>query len=178
MAGQLGGRRDARRAAAAERDQAFLEVLRAEHDLLARTAFGILKNEDDTNDVLAEAVANVYAKWRRGKVDDLAHYLTRTVSNTAIGRTRKRKSQLRALDRLVSQATTTAAADEQAVLVDLPRLEAQFCELSDDCQAVIRMRILEQRPIKEVAEELQISEGTVKSRCSRCLKQLGRSMGV
>lgn len=58
------------------------------------------------------------------------------------------------------------------------QVRAKLDALSDDCRTIIRLRIYEQVPVKDVAAQLYISEGTVKSRCSRCLKQLGRSLGA
>ncbi len=159
-------------------DEEFLRVLEAEHALLARIAYSIMRNEDDANDVLADAVAKTYARWRRGRIDDLAHYLSRAVRNTAIGRTRRRRSQIRALQLLAAQtaANHDDIADSSTPLVPPQRLHSCLSGLSEDCQTIIRLRILEEIPVKEVAARLFISQGTVKSRCSRCLKKLGQGL--
>jgi len=160
-------------------DEAFTAVLRAEHDTFVRVAYSILRNEDDVNDVLADAVAKTYAQWRRGRVDDLPRYLTRTVKNTAIARTRKRRTQLKALELLAASTATAGGSDENRYVgYDKAALDEAFAALSDDCRTVIRLRIIEEVPVREVAAQLYVSEGTVKSRCSRCLKQLGRTLGT
>ena len=161
-------------------DSDFLAVLESEHALLVRVAYSVLRNEDDANDVLSDAVAKTYAKWRRGRVDDLPKYLTRTVKNTAIGLTRKRRYQLRALQLLAAEAVTSSTFDESSERAgyDSTQLRAKLDALSPDCRTIIQLRIYEQLPVKDVAAQLFIPEGTVKSRCSRCLKQLGRNLGA
>ena len=161
-------------------DGEFLAVLESEYALFVHVAYSVLRNQDDVNDVMSEAVAKTYAKWRRGRIDDLPRYLTRVVKNTAIGRTRKRRHQLRALELLAAEAATSSTVDESSERAeyDVVHVRAKLDALSDDCRTIIRLRIYEQVPVKDVAAQLYISEGTVKSRCSRCLKQLGRSLGA
>ena len=51
-------------------------------------------------------------------------------------------------------------------------LIAAFSNLDADCQQILRLRVIEGVPVREVAVQLFIAEGTVKSKCSRCLDQL------
>jgi len=55
------------------------------------------------------------------------------------------------------------------------RVTAAMQELSSEQQAAVRLRVIEERPYSEVAQELGVSQQTVRARVSRGLRALRRA---
>lgn len=69
-------------------DDAFTPAVTSHRQALARFAFMLCGDAVHAEDVVAEAYARVWPRWRRGRVDDLLllPYLRRTVANEVYGR--------------------------------------------------------------------------------------------
>lgn len=130
---------------------------------LARALCGSTLAED----VAQEAMLAAYRKWRR--VSDLqypAGWVRRTCANLAVSQYRRRVIELRALTRLASRpdAAPLDTPDEEfwEAVHRLPSRQAQ----------AVALRYVYELDISEIAETLEISEGSVKQHLSRARARL------
>ena len=75
-------------------------------------------------------------------------------------------------DSTVRAADEPRASDAFLTVVDRDQLERGFQRLSIEHRAVIVLRYLHDLPLEQVAEALDVPDGTVKSRLNRAMRTL------
>ena len=154
---------------AGKRDlEGFAACYRIELANLLRLAYAVCGDRSVAEDVVADAVARVWARWRRDDIDDLRSYLRRAVVNEVIGRGRRRRYRERRepLLSIDDDAPIEEAVDDRHVLW------SALLALPVEQRAAIALRYLTDLTEAETASTLDIPLGTVKSRVSRGLEQL------
>ena len=152
-----------------KRDLASFSVCyRSELNSLLGLAYAVSGDRSAAEDIVAEAVVRVWARWRRDDIDDLAAYLRRAVVNEVIGRGRRRARWQRrqALVAVEIEARFEDPSGDRQVL-----WEALRC-LPVEQRAAIALRYLTDLSEAQTADALGVPVGTVKSRVSRGLAQL------
>jgi RNA polymerase sigma-70 factor (sigma-E family) len=153
----------------------FAAVFNAHHRRAVRLAYLLVSDPYLAEDVVSEAFAKVYVRWRKGEVRDVGAYVRRAVANEANSRLRRRYLERRVAGercgddrgvRLVDEDT----ADRDVVWQAIERLPAKQ-------RAAVVLRYYEDLPEAEVAEVLGCSVGTVKSNTSRGLSRLQELLG-
>ena len=114
------------------------------------------------DDVAQEAMLAAYRNWRRvSELEAPAAWVRRTCANLAVSAFRRRVSETKALLRLGRPRENTEAesGDEEfwSAVRALPKRQAQAAAL----------RYLYEMPVAEIAETLQISQGSVKQQLTR-----------
>lgn len=127
-------------------------------------SFGVPQTEAE--DVVVECFARLLARRRRQtNVDNLGAYVYRSVVNRSID-VRRRAARQRLVE--LTEARSPAHWDSPDLLPEIRGLGS----LTSSQRAIVRARIVEGLPTKEVAVRLGISEGTVKSQLSKGLRRL------
>lgn len=157
-------------ASAAEADgDAFAHAVTTYHQALARFAYALCGDVAQAEDVVAEAYARVWRRWRRGRIDNLFGYLRRTVANEVYGRHRRRllerREAERAPDRSADGQFESGVDDRDALWTALDRLSPRL-------RVVVVLRVVEDLSEEQTATMLDVPPGTVKSRLSRGLAAL------
>src|SRR4051812_23476387 len=143
---------------------AFTAAIEELHRPLARFAYLICGDADRAEDLVADAYARVWPRWRTGRVDDLGAYLRRTIVNLSNQHWRRRRLEQREerrqrVDWREGLSPERAADDRELVVAALQRLP-------DDQRVAIVLRIWDDMSEARVAELLGVPVGTVKSRVS------------
>jgi RNA polymerase sigma-70 factor (ECF subfamily) len=167
---------------------AFEDILAHDLDRLSRIAFAMLRNKEDAEDALQEALLRAFRRLPsfEGR-STLLTWVTRIVINSALMSLRRKKSHLKfSLDEMMEcQPETLAlrAADkrpdpEQTCLVAelIETMENKLLKLSDWEQAAFKHFVINSRSAKESAATLGVSVATFKSRISRTRRKLARGM--
>jgi RNA polymerase sigma-70 factor (ECF subfamily) len=165
---------------AADRDRDFDATYRKMHAKLAAIARRHAPDEPGVQDLMQNAAYKALVRWRSGRpIENLEAYLTTCVLSACMDLHRWSRRQRRALERLASSQEWIGEGALDAIVqqADRDAVSAAFTKLSAECQQLLRLRVVEGVPVKQVAERLFVAEGTVKSKCSRCLDQLDRLMG-
>jgi RNA polymerase sigma-70 factor (ECF subfamily) len=164
-----------RRCARGDRE-AIRDLYERHGESLLRFLERMLHERGRAEDVCQEAFLRV---WRRAELFDpergtFTAWLFRAAANLAFNRLALKsssESELSALPVLPAAEVTSpvegAAEQERARL-----LHAALAGLSPRDRAILTLRHIEERPVAEIAEILEIPEGTVKSRVHYALHRL------
>lgn len=147
----------------------FGECVATRHRELARFAYALCGDAFAAEDIVAEACARVWPRWRRGQVDDLWPYLRRAVAHEAFGRHRRAR-----VARREQQRRTVSPPDGRfdGHVAERDALWAALGHLPADQRVVVVLRVVEDLSEARTAEMLSVPAGTVKSRLARGLAAL------
>lgn len=146
--------------------QAILQLIALDEDILYRTAYAYVKNEQDALDVMQELTYKALKKMKTVKQPEFARtWLMRVLINCCLDVKKKHPLTAELDTELVTLDTYTVAIER--MLQTLP--------LSD--QQLIYLKFFDERKNKEIAALQNIPEGTVKSRLHHILKKLRKQVG-
>ncbi|GGO70515.1 SigE family RNA polymerase sigma factor [Nocardioides deserti] len=154
-------------------DAEFGELVHATWPSLYRTAYLLLGDHAEAEDLVQTALAKTYASWAKVRTIEAAPAYARTVLvNTAASWFRKRGWRN---ERPTSELPEgVAPASDPA---DRPTLVAALARLAPRQRAVVVLRYYDDLPVAQVAAALDCSEGTVKSQTSDALARLRTLLG-
>lgn len=150
-------------------EAAFRAFAAAEMSGLLRPAYYLTGNWDDAQELVQASLVKMYLAWKRLPADVDHHlYLRKVLVNTFRADLRKgwRRKEV-----LSVEAGSHAAYD-----VDLPEerdyQRGLLLALAPQQRAVIVLRFLQDLSVRQTADCLGVTEGTVKSQTSDALKSL------
>ncbi|HEX8001685.1 MAG TPA: SigE family RNA polymerase sigma factor [Mycobacteriales bacterium] len=152
-------------------EQAFAGFVRAQGTALVRTAFLLVGDRADAEDLTQVALLRLSRRWDR--VDDPAAYARTTLARLAVDRwraLRRRPPHLALVDDDRAADPTNAAADRVALLGALRTLPARQ-------RAVLVLRYYEGLSEADIATALGCSAGTVKTHAARGMARLREAFG-
>ena len=153
-------------------DAEFTEFVHAAWPGLYRTAYLMLGEHQLAEDLVQSALAKTYASWRKVREPAAAPAYARVVlANTATSWFRRRswRNESPTLD--LPEAGQDIDPSDRPAVVDALR------SLPPRQRAVVVLRYYDDLTVREVAEALGISEGTVKSQTSDALARLRTLLG-
>jgi RNA polymerase sigma-70 factor, ECF subfamily len=150
--------------------EAFRYLIKERKDVLYRTAFAYVKNEDDAIEIVQEAVYKAFVSISNLKEPAyLNTWLTRILINCAIDHIQKKKRVTLFSNMIVNEASssdTASSVEEKMDLVDaMGRLEEKY-------KTVIILKYFQDLTTFQIAEILKCPVGTVKTRIHSALKIL------
>ncbi len=157
---------------AAPSDEEFAELVAAAWPGLYRTAYLLLGEHQLAEDLVQTSLAKTYASWGKVRERGAASGYARVVlANTAASWFRRRswRNELPS-STLPEQAMHSEPSDRPAVLAALATLPPRQ-------RAVVVLRYFDDLSVREVADALGISEGTVKSQTAAALVKLRKQLG-
>ena len=136
----------------------FEDFVRAQASALFRSAYLLVGNRQEAEDLLQEALERTYRRWERTSIDHPTAYVRRTMANLATNRRRRRQPLTVAL----TTDHDTAAADEtENVHQRTALLRALDC-LPPRQRVVLVLRYWEDMTERETASSIGCSVGSVK----------------
>ena len=146
----------------------FAQFAHASWPRLRHAAWLLSGHDQDAEDLASLALAKTYAAWRRIRRDDPYAYARRCLVNAQIDRVRRHRGREVLTDAPPEQSTTPdlERAGQRRELADL------LARLSDKERRVVVLRYYLDASEAQVAAELGVSVGTVKSTASRALAKL------
>lgn len=163
--------------------QSFATIVTQQSPQLIRLAWRLLGNRSDAEDIVQEAFLRLHRSLNSFRGDSrLGTWLYRTVTRLSIDALRREKIKSRIfflrrnnsdpdpLDLIATQASgqdVRLDAKQQIAL-----LQQAMQKLSPQQRTVLTLRHQEELSLKEIAEVLDLSEGTVKVHLHRAVKSL------
>ena len=142
--------------------------------LMFRVAYSLLRNAQDAEDAVQEALLKLYRgdAWRR--MEDEMAFLARTVWRAALDRLPKLKEQ--PLESAAEPSTKESDSPEASVARDsrAALLRRMIAALPDDLRRVLLLSAIQELNSREISEVLGIPEGTVRTRLMRAKDELRR----
>ncbi|HEY0951188.1 SigE family RNA polymerase sigma factor [Nocardioides sp.] len=153
-------------------DDEFTELVHAVWPGLYRTAYLMLGEHQLAEDLVQTTLAKTYASWRRVKDPAAAPAYARVVlANTAASWFRKRGWRNEHPTEILPELTSETDPSMRPAVVDALR------QLPPRQRAVVVLRYYDDLGVREVAQALGISEGTVKSQTFDALARLRTLLG-
>jgi RNA polymerase sigma-70 factor (sigma-E family) len=149
-------------------ETAYCEFFAARQQSFMRTAYAMLGSWAAAEDATQQTFTTLYARWPHVSPDRIDAYTRRVLVNTCIAFYRRRGREV-----LREDVPDTGVHDEQDERL---ALLAALNDLSTRDRAVLALRYLEDLSVVEVAQVLELPEGTVKSQTSRALARLQTAM--
>lgn len=161
----------------------FEQLIKSYQKMAYNVAYRVMGNEEDAKDMTQEALIKVYRNLKSFRMDaSFSTWLYRIVMNTCKDALRKRKTKVISLD----QTYDTGDGEMQWELEDeglkpdekLIQKETQeevqeaLQEVGENNRIVIVLRDIKGLTYSEIADVIDIAEGTVKSRLNRGRKEL------
>jgi RNA polymerase sigma-70 factor (sigma-E family) len=146
----------------------FEEFVVAAWPRLRHAAWLLTGHDHDAEDLASTALARTYAVWRRVRVGDPYAYARRCLVNAQIDRVRRSRGR-EVVSETVPERPTVPPTDRSG---DRAELAALLAQLSARERRIVVLRYYFDRSEAEVAAELGVSVGTVKSTASRALAKL------
>jgi len=150
------------------RDFEFREAFPRLHERAYQAAFRLLGDRSAAEDVAQEALTRAYVHWVRLDERREGWVVTTAVNIVLDGFRREKRWQAFRSSRL-APATDATVDDAQTQRIDLQRLLAALPRRQ---RQVAVLRYLEDRPVREVADLLGCSVGTVKRHAARAAATL------
>ena len=155
------------RASRGSREQEFTDFFGAHAVGLRRTAYLVVHDWHLAEDLTQQALAKLYAVWRRSRADTRLAYARRIVVNECLTHLRRKRPE----------TPTDVLPDGPSIAPDHVLDLGQALDLLPPRQrAIVALRFLDDLSVMEVAALLDVAEGTVKSQTSRALETLRRHL--
>lgn len=157
---------------------AFESIVRARMDAVYRLTSAILGNEADARDAAQETFVAAWREIGRLREPDRFEAWLQRVAVNAARQTHRARSRRRV--REIPSSTVVALADRAAGAPrdDAAILDAALAMLPVDQRAILVLHHLEGRPIAELAQILDIPEGTAKSRLFAARRALATAISA
>jgi RNA polymerase sigma-70 factor (ECF subfamily) len=158
-------------------EQALRELITMHEAAIAQTITAILGNGDDADDVGQETFIRFFNALPKFRGDASARtYLTRIAVNLSIDALKRRKRTLGWLRIGSSSDAANIQSEDETDQVEREdiqaRVRAAVESLDAGSKAVVVLRVLEEKSVRETAEILGIPDGTVMSRLKRSMAKL------
>ena len=168
--------------------EAFARLVRKHQRRVYLTALHLMGNHGDADDVAQETFVKAYRHL--GTFDgraDLFTWLYRITVNTALNHMRSRKRADRVVrpgesgddEVLANREDATVLTPREWLEIDdeLRRTIQEVCDLSEVLRVTLVLATVEQLPYKQIAEIMEVPEGTVAWRVNEARKQLRERLG-
>lgn len=154
-------------------DQSFYELITERRELLYKTAYLYVKNEQDALDIVGETVYHAFRSIGKLKhAEYFTTWLVKILINQALMMKRKSRSDWPLLtERDIADAEAGLAVEDK-----LDLLEA-VDQLAEPYKTVVILKYLHDLPNGQIAEILDTPVGTVKTHLHRALKKLKAYIG-
>lgn len=151
----------------------FAEFVRASLPGLLRYGHALTGNPHDAADLVQTVLEKVGARWSRIDRDgaDPTAYVRRAMANAHVSRWRRTRRET-----LLAEFPDVPSAERRDRLEDEPVWRA-LQQLPPRQRAVLVLRYYEELSEAEIADELGVTRGTVKSQSSKALATLRRALG-
>jgi RNA polymerase sigma-70 factor (sigma-E family) len=162
------------------RDEQFTAFVTEHQADLLRTAWLLCGDGHRAEELTQQALVRTYVAWARVAAGDPSAYARRVLANLRTDTWRRRRHEVlvppeNLPDRAVQPGTASSrdTADDQA---DHDELVRALATLSSRQRRIVVLRYFVGLPEADVATDLGVSVGTVKSTASRALAQLRASL--
>jgi RNA polymerase sigma-70 factor, ECF subfamily len=158
---------------------AFQELVEKYKQKVYYMALDMTGNHHDAEDLSQEVFMKVYSSIKDFRGDaKLSSWMYRIAMNTCIDKTRRKRLKLVELDDKVHEKPTASGNPEKALqaLSTQEQIDKALQKLPPRQRSIFVMRHYNDLMLREIAESLGISEGTVKAQLFRAVQRLQKEL--
>ncbi len=152
-------------------DDELAEFVRARYHHLVRRAYLLTGSQPAAEDLVQEALARCCASWRRQPIAQPDAYLQRVMVNLLVSRSRLRRFREDPTDAVPERGV----ADTSATHAERDAVWRALRATPPRQRAVLVLRFYEDMTEAEIAAELGVAIGTVRSQTAKGLARLRRT---
>jgi RNA polymerase sigma-70 factor, ECF subfamily len=159
---------------------AFQELVEKYKQKVYYMALDMTRNHHDAEDLSQEVFMKMYASIKDFRGDSkLSSWLYRIAMNLCIDKSRRKRLQMVELDEKIYEKPATEATPDVAIQSRAMQVQIQeaLTKLPPRQRSIFVMRHYDELMLKEIAEALDISEGTVKAQLFRAIQKLQKELG-
>lgn len=157
----------------------FKELFDMYFDPLCRYAFSILKDADESQDIVQKVFFKLWDGHQQIEIQtSIKSYLYRIVHNESINFLNQRANRMRLNNQILDyRSFETNNTSEHVISTDLQKaIDQALAELPTQCRKVFEMSRMNQMTYLQIANDLSISVNTVENHISKALKKLRVSL--
>jgi RNA polymerase sigma-70 factor (sigma-E family) len=151
------------------RDVEFAAFMTAQSGELLRTAWLLVGDARQAEELVQAALVRTYAAWNRVRTEDTLRYARRVLANLRVDTWRRRRREVLAAPDAMPEPSETGAQER---VDDRDQLVRALALLTPRQRRIVVLRHLVGLSDADVAADLGVSVGTVKSTASRGLATL------
>ena len=166
---------------------AFAEIVELFQDKLFRVCFRMLGNRHEAEDIAQEAFVRAYINIHTFDTKrKFSTWIYRIATNLCIDRIRKKKPDYfldaevagtEGLNMYSQIASTEELPEEEVLKMEMQdRVQYEISRLPDKYRAVIVLKYMEDLPLQEISDILEMPLGTVKTRIHRGREALRKQL--
>ncbi|MFC2157841.1 RNA polymerase sigma factor [Acidobacteriota bacterium] len=164
---------------------AFRQLYESNFERTFRLAYRYTRSRQDAEDVMQETFINAFRGIKGFNFDlntSFSTWLSRICINAAIGFLRKKKTrrvdQTDLFSTLTSEPVDRKESPEKAAVKSqsVSKIREAAGQLSPRQQIIFDMRYMRDFPVREIAEDLQCSQSSVKKHLNRAVTKLRKEM--
>ncbi|WP_258724126.1 RNA polymerase sigma factor [Cellulomonas sp. NS3] len=160
------------------RDQVLVNLVRARGEALTRYAYVYTGDMAAAQDLVQDALVKVFVRSRtRSEPEALEAYVRRVIATTYIDGYRRRRTW-DGLRHLLARRDDDQAVDPTVTASDRLDLRAALAALGRQERTAVVLRFYDDLTVLQVAEVMQVAEGTVKRYLSNALHRLEARLGT
>ncbi|EOR93860.1 RNA polymerase ECF-type sigma factor [Arcticibacter svalbardensis MN12-7] len=155
-------------------EQAFKTLFDRYWKSLFTFVYRFTKNETETKDIIQDVFLYVWNNKDTIYVkDSLLPYLKTVARNNVMTAFRKDKIRLEGVDILVERIETYTASDDQLLYKEAKKtVDSELSKMHFNMRSCFQLSRFEDKSIREISKELQLSEQTVRNNISEALRRL------
>ncbi len=154
-------------------EKGFAEIYKRYWTIMYMHALKMLRNEEDTRDVVQEVFTNLWVKHSAIKsTDNIGGYLYTSIRNKVLDTIAHKRTQISHLESLTKyiESTDNRLIEDITDREMMEALDLEIEQLPAKMKIIFEMRVKQHKTYKEIAEALDISDKTVKKQVSNAIK--------
>lgn len=156
--------------------QAFETLFRAYYEPLCRLAFGFVKDQDTSEEIVQDFFFNYWKNREEINIKiSVKAYLYYAVKNASLKHLGRQDVRRRYAERVLNESVETQqvlVTDEIGAREMQKEIDEALATLPERCRVIFKMSRYEGLKYQEIAEELSVSVKTVEADMTRTLKLL------
>jgi RNA polymerase sigma-70 factor (ECF subfamily) len=155
-------------------DQSFIDQIHTIRDKIFRITKRILVSETEAEDATQEVIIKLWQMddAKRKSFKSVEAYSITMAKNYCLDRLKSKQAQLLSLDEKITVPKTLSLQKKIEIADDLDQVSKLIDRLPEKERMIIQLREIEQYGFDEIAEILELPEGTIRVYLSRIRKKL------
>lgn len=157
-------------------EKAYAELFDICYAQLHELAYTYVLDYDVADDIVQEVLITLYERGDVSNIASLPSYLRISVRNRSLNYLRNLSLEIQHRNLYIQEFSQREELDECEMAAVYDVLKREVSNLPKSCREICRLRFYDGMKIREIAEALSISEGTVKAQLHRALTAIKDAM--